>query len=135
MNNYVDFFRFSDKYEDVFIEGDHLLYTCAEPHGWAYVLGVCEYKGVISCCELFDPQKPETVENVREWIISDYAGADVEYLQKLTPAPPAVAAAVIKAETAKTAAHSIDDADDRAAYVEYKSAEIDHAAEKLGKAE
>lgn len=43
MGNYVEFFRFCDKYEDVFIEDDHYLYASAEPFNWAYMLACCPY--------------------------------------------------------------------------------------------
>lgn len=129
MSNYVDFFRFSDKYEDVFEEGGRYLYACAEPHGWAHLLSVNEY----------------AITETGELIRYDGAGADVEYLASLKPAAPEIAARIIKNETRRFAQYCIepngydieteeDAENERAAYIEYKTAEIERTADELGKA-
>lgn len=129
MNNTIEFFRFSDKYEDVFIEDNHYLYACAEPNGWAYMF----------CCNVY------RITDAGELIREDGASADAAYLEKLTPAPPDIAARIIKAETLRYCRYCIEpngydiltdeDAENaRESYFEYKSAEIDETAQALGKA-
>ena len=83
MHNTVDFFRFCDHYEDVFIEDDHYLYACAEPFGWAHMLVCNEYN------DLEDSG----------WMRGDTSGADAEYLMTLEPAPVEIALEVIRIET------------------------------------
>lgn len=130
MANYIDFFRFSDQWEDVFEEeGGRYLYACAEPHGWAYSFCVNEY----------------AVTEGGDLIRYDGAGADIEYLASLKPAAPEIAARIIKAETRRRARYEItpngydieteEEAENlRAAYIEYKNAEIDETANELRKA-
>lgn len=83
MSNYVDFFRFSDQYEDVFYEDGRYLYACAEPFNRAYYLAVREYS-ILSNGEL---------------IRFDCSGADVNYLESLEPAPVEIAKRIIDNET------------------------------------
>lgn len=128
--NTIEFFRFN-KYEDVFIEGDHLLYACADNFGRPYMFAVCEYTGFLSEFVRFDNEFPEDVEDVAEWVISDYSGADIQYLENLTPAHPFIAAAVINSETRRTVTYTIEDNDERAAYLEYKTAEVNDRAQEL----
>lgn len=86
MFNYVDFYRYHDKTEDVFLEDGHLLYASAEPFGWAHHLACVTYyqdsNGALT--------RGETV------------GADVGYLDCLEPAPEATVFKVIEAEAAFT---------------------------------
>lgn len=79
--NWVDFFRYSGKYEDVFVEDDHYLYACAEPYSWAYMLCVNEYH-----------------LNNGELIRHDCSGAGVNYLQTLKPAAHAIAERILSYE-------------------------------------
>ena len=81
MSNYVEFFRFSDGYEDVFCEDNHYLYVCAEPFNWAYMLACNPY---------------EKVTDRDEWLRHDTDGADTEYLQTLKPAPEEIAKEIIR---------------------------------------
>jgi hypothetical protein len=129
MANSINFFRFSDHYEDVFKECGHYLYACAEPNGWAYMVGVNEY----------------AITDSDELIRYDGASADVEYLRNLEPAIPEIAARIIKNETRRYVQYCInqngydieteEDAEDaRAAYIEYKTAEIENTAKKLRRA-
>ena len=80
--NYVTFFRFNDRLEDVFVEDDHYLYAEAEPFGWAYLL-VC---------------RPYTVADDGTLIRGDAAGADCAYLESLAPADEELAKAIIANE-------------------------------------
>lgn len=81
-SNYCEFFRFNDQYCDVFIEGDAFLYAEAEPFNWPYLLTCKEYR---------------PAEN-GGFIVSDYCGADVQYLEKLEPAPVDIAEEIIASE-------------------------------------
>ena len=85
-HNYVDGFRFSDQYEDVFIEDDHYLYACAEPFNWAHYLTVNSYR------------KLDNGSFLRE----DTAGADTQYLDTLIKAPVDIAEQIIRMEDART---------------------------------
>ncbi len=87
MANYVDFFRYSDGYEDVFIEGKRYLYACAEPFGRPYLLACNEYAVLDNGAALR----------------FDTVGADAEYLAALDPAPADVAEAVIALESRRAA--------------------------------
>lgn len=129
MHNYIEFFRFSDKYEDVFIEDNHYLYACAEPNGWTYMFYCNVYR----------------ITDAGELIREDGASADAAYLKKLTPAPPDIAAQIIKAETRRYCRYCIepneydilideDAENERAIYCEYKFAEIDKTVQALEKA-
>ena len=86
MYNHVDFYRYHDKTEDVFLEDGHLLYASAEPFEWAHRLACVTYyqdsSGALT--------RGETV------------GADVGYLDSLEPAPDDVARKVIETEWAFT---------------------------------
>lgn len=81
MGNYVDFFRCHDKYDDVFIEGDHYLYAETEPVGWADVLVCYEYQ--ITADGFL---RGETISH------------DVAYLQRLEYAPLAIAERITEHE-------------------------------------
>lgn len=80
--NYCEFFRFHNRYCDVFCEDDHYLYASAEPFGWPHCLA----------CKEFKP----TGNN--GWIVSPYDGADAAYLASLEPAPEDIAQAIIDSE-------------------------------------
>lgn len=82
-HNSVDFFRFSDRYEDVFLEDNHYLYACAEPYNQAYYLTVCEYHKL-----------PDNT-----WLKYDYSSADAAYLSALKPAPYEDTIAILTIET------------------------------------
>lgn len=79
-------FRFSDNYEDVFVEDDHYIYACAEPFGWPYLLAANEYH------EASD----------HALIRHDGCGASLEYLQMLTPAKEHIAKRIIACENKRT---------------------------------
>lgn len=116
MLDFVDFFRFTDNTEDVFLEGENrYLYVCAEPFDRAYMLASNEYRRL---CGL-EPgdANPQTWNFVRY----DTAGASVEYLQTLTPAPVDVARAVIMCETRRALQFEDMTQTERAAYLETKS--------------
>ena len=81
-HNTVDFFRFTDRYEDVFVEDGRYLYACAEPYNNAYMLACNEYTPMGD-----------------QWLRGDTCSADAGYLAGLEPAPPETAASIIKAET------------------------------------
>lgn len=89
--NYVDFFRFNDGYEDVFVEDDGYLYACADPFGWAHMLCCREVRTAV---DLFGNEciYPQAIN-----------GADWQYLETLEPAPDDIARRIIEActETAK----------------------------------
>lgn len=92
--NYCEFFRFHDGYCDVFVEDDHLLYAEMEAY-------YNRHPFVATCKEY----KPAGVDDVYSFkydmngfIVSDYAGADVEYLQTLTPAHETIAREIIASE-------------------------------------
>ena len=78
MNNQVTFFRYGNKFYDVFIEDDHYLYAEATPWNRAYYLSVRDYK---------------ILDN--DLLVGTYSGADTEYLQNLKPAPHDVASEII----------------------------------------
>lgn len=82
-HNYVDFFRFSDKYEDVFIEDNHYLYAIAEPYNWPYMMTVREYR------KLDD----------KTYLSCEWSGADTEYLQTLEQASLEISHDILKIES------------------------------------
>lgn len=82
-HNYVTFFRFNERYEDVFIEDDHFLYACAEPFGWHYLMACNVYR---DC------------GNGIDWIREDTVGADTVYLDGLERADEETALAIIAME-------------------------------------
>ena len=79
--NYCEFFRFDNRYCDVFKEDDHYLYAEAEPWNMPYYL----------TCKEFMP-------NGDGFIVSCYGPADVEYLNSLEYAPEDIAQKVIASE-------------------------------------
>lgn len=80
-------FRFSDNYEDVFVEDDHYLYVCAEPFNWHYMLAANEYH--------------ESKDHAL--IRHDGCGASLEYIRSLTPAKEHIARRIIECETKRIA--------------------------------
>lgn len=87
--NYCEFFRFDNRYCDVFIEDDHFLYAEAE-YG--------NYAGYLLCREW------HAVKNLHgdcELIRHDMANADTAYLETLEPAPADIAAQIIVNEYAR----------------------------------
>lgn len=93
MGNYVDFFRYSDKWEDVFVERNDdgtvvYLYVCAEPHNWAYMLSAREYRPLIGY-----------YGERTGWLPCEHTSASANYLQTLEPAPDEIARELIWLET------------------------------------
>lgn len=95
MHNYVDFFRFNDKYDDVFINDGDYLYVQAEPFLWGYLLTSRPYitvsndSGLSHACTLSDgttllPCETECIS--------------VEKSLKLEPAPIDIAKEIIAME-------------------------------------
>lgn len=70
-----ELFRFTDHYEDVFIDGENYLYACAEAFDYNGSYTVCEY---------------EKLDN-DYWLTYDHAGASYAYLMSLDHAPYDVA--------------------------------------------
>lgn len=86
MHNFVNFFRFNGRYEDVFVEGngsgpDSYLYACADPFNWAHMLQCCTYY-------LIDGKL----------VHGEYVSADPEYLSGLRYAPKDIAEEIIQRE-------------------------------------
>lgn len=86
MHNYVTFFRFDCRYDDVFIERDEsgvesYLYACAEPFNWVHMLTCCTYY-------LIDGKL----------VKGEYVSADAEYLHNLEYAPERIAKDIIQRE-------------------------------------
>lgn len=101
MHNTVDFFRYGDKYYDVFIEEDHYLYVEAEPWNWAHLVTCIPYK------------KIKNLSGTEEWLMYEYSGASTEYLETLKPAPENIAKWIIGNEIKKTAYYnSLSDPDE-----------------------
>lgn len=84
--NYVEFFRFNDGYEDVFIEDGHFLYACAEPFGWAHMMA----------CNVYKKAK------LGIWLRYDTVGADTLYLDSLERADEETALEIIALERRNT---------------------------------
>ena len=107
--HYHDLFRFNDHYCDVFIEDDHFLYVECEPyymrHPFAFT---CKEYRPAGLCDLdvavFNPGVYNT-----GFVVSDYAGADPQYVETLEPAPIETAKQIIASEerhTLECMAHS-----------------------------
>ena len=108
MTNYVDFYRFSDRTEDVFIEDDHYLYASAEPFDWAYMMACRPYYG-----------------SDGSYTLGEYAGADVQYLQSLVPADETTAAQIILIETKEYLSHCADmDDEEKESYLSFKEEQL-----------
>lgn len=112
--NHVEFFRFSGGYEEVFKEDNGYLYVCAEPWNWAHFLA----------CNHYQPISGKDGEYMRE----DTSGADIEYLQSLTPAPVEIAREIIAIETRRMLQYEDMSDDEKEAYLEYKLAELEGVA-------
>ena len=80
--NWVDFFRFNNGYEDVFIEDDHYLYASAEPFGWAYLMACVPYKLISG----------------KGFIRGDPVGRDAAYLNSLEWVDYTTASAIVGIE-------------------------------------
>lgn len=81
--NFCEFFRFNDRYCDVFEEEPgRYLYAECEPFNWAHLL----------TCKEFTP-----ADN-GGYIVGPYCGASAEYLHELEPAPVEIARAIIASE-------------------------------------
>ena len=104
-----DVFRFSDGYEDVFMEDGHYLYTCNEPFDYAHMRACNEYHADAADA---DPMK---------WTFTRYdtSGADLAYLRSLQHAPASIARAIILVETRRALSFEDMDDDERDAYMEY----------------
>lgn len=107
--HYCEFFRFNDHYCDVFLEDDHYLYAEMEAYCMRHPFAATckEYRpagfGDLDIAQFNSPFSNEG------YIVSSYAGADVEYLQTLEPAPEDIARAIIASEeryTLECMAHS-----------------------------
>lgn len=104
MHNSVDFFRFGNKYYDVFIESDtgHYLFAEAEPFNWAHMLTCNEYI-----------YENDNITGKPYMIRYDTTSADTDYLQSLEPAPYDVAAHIIGNEIRREAFYnSLNDPDE-----------------------
>lgn len=88
-SNYCEFFRFDDRYCDVFIEGDHYLYAVAEYGNYAGYL-VCNEWHIV-----------KNLSGKTEYIRHDTTNADTDYLQGLEYAPADIAADIIRREDAR----------------------------------
>lgn len=86
-----ELFRFSDHYEDVFMEDGNYLYACAEAFDYDGSYTVREY---------------HKLDN-GYWLKYDHAGADYAYLTKLDHAPYDAAKDVMTMETQDYIAYSI----------------------------
>lgn len=103
-------FRFSDGFEDVFVEDNHYLYACNEPFDYAHMRACNEYHA------------DKTDADPMKWTLTRYdtSGADLAYLRTLQHAPADVARAVIMGETLRALSFCTDmDADEREAYIEH----------------
>ena len=91
-----ELFRFNNGYCDVFIEDDHYLFAECECYYMRYPFPcTCkEYKRA----KLSDRDIAIFSNNKNSFIVSDYAGASVEYLQTLEYAPEDIAAEIIASE-------------------------------------
>ena len=89
--NYCEFFRFDDRYCDVF-EEEPGRYLYAEAEFW-------NYAGMLTCKEYVPAAGGG-------WIVSSYSGADTAYLASLEPAPADIAADIIRREYARTLYYS-----------------------------
>ena len=118
MTNYVDFFRFNDRYEDVFVEDNHFLY-----HFLYAVAEYGNYNGFLLC------NVYRRVGN--DYIREDTTYADAAYLEGLEPAFFDNAREIIEAETRRTAYYAIEDDDEREAYIEYATAELERDAREI----
>lgn len=106
--NYVDFYRFCNRTEDVFIEDDHYLYASAEPFDWAYMMACRPYYGSDGA-----------------FILGDYVGADVQYLSSLVPADETTAAQIILFEAKEYLRHCEDmDEEEKEDYLSFKENEL-----------
>ncbi len=93
--NYCEFFRFNDRYCDVFEEEPgRYLYVCAEPFNWPYLLECNEWRAT------------RNLSGQTEWIRYDATGADTAYLETIEYAPADIAADIIKREYARTLYYS-----------------------------
>lgn len=93
--NYCEFFRFDDRFADVFEEEPgRYLYACAEPFGWPYMLACNEWRAA------------EDMGGRTVWTRCDTVGADAEYLQTLEYAPEEIAADIIRREYARALYYS-----------------------------
>lgn len=117
----TDVFRFSDSYEDVFVEDGHYLYACNEPFDRAYMLACNEY------------HTDDTQGNPIEWCFVRYdtSGADVEYLRSLQHAPADVARAVIVIETRRMLAFEDMPDDEKESYLDFTRERLAYEATQL----
>lgn len=105
--------RFSDGYEDVYIEDGHFLYVCEDPGAWG--------RG-FACNEYFvpglDARGAHDINALELWR-GDTCEASADYLRTLDHAPLDVARAVIMCETRRALGFEDMGDDEKAAYLEY----------------
>lgn len=86
-----ELFRFTDHYEDVFIDGENYLYACAESFDYNGSYTIREY---------------EKLDN-DYWLKYDHEGASYAYLKKLEHAPYDIVKDVMTMETRDYVRYSI----------------------------
>lgn len=96
--HYCELFRFNGGYCDVFMEDDHYLYAACEPYAMrhAFACTCKEYK--IAGFNDLDIAEFNPAACKNGFVVSDYSGADIEYLQGLEYAPADIASAIIASE-------------------------------------